>query len=493
MPQVNLCKTLLTLTLLSYDAEIVAWGGKDDDAALRGGGSHNAKITSVLDFVNDETRRKRPGFEDELVLMVDGYDVWFQLPPQVLVARYHAVLQDEKKRVRQRMGEKAYEDSQVNPAVVFGAGKRCGPNELHTLACYAVPESPLPETLRGANTDSMLGRNFLSNGRQRFLVSGYMIGTVSAVRKVLERAKTKLDECVSRVGAEFDNGSGDSDFCYRGSDQSIFVEMFGEQEAKRELERRKSRSIWDHTLDTFIPNRPGSKPPPTKIMSEPITDRLSPPFPHQRFDPSTVQGSELGIVLDYWSLLGFQTSNAEFDTRFLRHAEPLAPQAGPIGLFDCPAHTPPPDDLPPESPILHLLAEEETDKSKPAPSWNTLPLYTDLCTGAVPVMIHHNSVDKSWRERSWDQTWWHLRSRALLDRRRRDGAQMSFQVEKDKVMTWEELCPRDVEKELFRDVDDPPPPPPPPAPPSPPAPPPSPPAPPSSPPAPPADPAKSAA
>ncbi|RDA89063.1 hypothetical protein CP532_2228 [Ophiocordyceps camponoti-leonardi (nom. inval.)] len=461
--EVNLCKTILTLTLLGYPSvEIVAWGGKDDDAILRGGGSHNAKITSVLDFVNDEGRRNKAGFEDELILMVDGYDVWFQLPPEVLIARYHSILQDEAKRVEHRMG-KAYDPFEITPSVIFGAGKRCGPNELHTLACYAVPDSPLPLTLRGANTDSTLGRNFLSNGRQRYLVSGYMLGTVGATRKVLERAKTKLDECVGRVGAEFDNGSGDSDFCYRGSDQSIFVEMFGEQEARRELQRRKSRSRWDDAIDFLIPNRPGSNPPATKLMKELIVDRLSPPFPHQKFDPDSVSHSELGIVLDYWSQLGFQTSNAEFDTRFLRHAEPLPPQAGKIGLFDCPAHTPPPDDLPSDTSILRILAEEDKDKTKPPPSWNTIPLYTDLCTGSVPVMIHHNSVDKTWRERSWDQTWWHGRSRALLERRRRDGAQMTFTVDKDKVMKWEELCPRDVEKELFRDVDDPPAPPAPPS------------------------------
>ncbi|RCI12642.1 hypothetical protein L249_1239 [Ophiocordyceps polyrhachis-furcata BCC 54312] len=443
--EVNLCKTILTLTLLGYPSvKIVAWGTKDDDAGLRGGGSHNAKITSVLDFVKETHHDDDDDDDDdELILMVDGYDVWFQLPPEVLIARYHAVLQDEAKRLWQRIGPRAYHSLGPNPSVVFGAGKRCGPNELHTLACYAVPDSPLPTSLRGASTDSMLGRNFLSNGRQRYLVSGYMLGTAAAVKTVLERAKTKLDECVGRVGADFDNGSGDSDFCYRGSDQSIFVEMFAEQEAWRELLRRKSRSGWDAALDMLIADRPGSDPPPTRLMTEPIPDRLSPPFPHQKFEPSTVStASELGIVLDYWSQLGFQTSNAEFDTRFLRHAEPLPPQAGRTGLFDCPArNTPPPDDLPSDTSILRILAEEDKDGTRP--SWKTMPLYTDLCTGSVPVMIHHNSVDKSWRERSWDQTWWHGRSRALLERRRRDGAQMSFAVEKNRVMTWEELCPRE--------------------------------------------------
>ncbi|PHH64864.1 hypothetical protein CDD80_1088 [Ophiocordyceps camponoti-rufipedis] len=308
---VNLCKTLLTLTIAGYPSpNIVAWGGKDDDGGLRGGGSHNAKITSALAFVNDAKRRERAGFDDELVLMVDAYDVWFQLPVEVLVARYRAILADDEARVRHRMG-RSYEHGRIGHEVIFGAGKRCSPNQLHTLACYAVPESPLPPDTHGVSTDSMLGRTFMSNGRQRFLVSGYMLGTVRAVRAVLERASSKLDECVGRTGVDFDNGSGDADFCYRGSDQSIFVEMFAEQEARREYLRRQHRSVLDPIMEALIPNRPGSPPPKTHIMTEPISDMLSPSFPHQPFDPSSVQDSEMAIVLDYFSLLGFQTSNAE--------------------------------------------------------------------------------------------------------------------------------------------------------------------------------------
>ncbi|KAF4585858.1 hypothetical protein GQ602_005163 [Ophiocordyceps camponoti-floridani] len=388
---VNLCKTLLTLTMAGYPSpHIVAWGGKDDDGALRGGGSHNAKITSALAFVNDaERRRERGGFDDELVLMVDAYDVWFQLPVDVLLARYRSILADDEVRVRHRMGN-SYEHGKIGHKVIFGAGKRCSPNQLHTLACYAVPESPLPADTHGVSTDSVLGRTFMSNGRQRFLVSGYMLGSVGAVRTVLERANRKLDECVGRTGVAFDNGSGDADFCYRGSDQSIFVEMFAEQEARREYLRRKHRSLLDPIMEVLIPNRPGSPPPKTHIMTEPISDMLSPSFPHQPFDASSVQDSEMAIVLDYFSLLGFQTSNAEFDGRFLRHDLPLGPQAGKTGLFD-------------------------------STTWGSIPLFTDMCTGAIPVMLHHNSVDKTWREHAWPNAWWHGRARALLEGRRGRG------------------------------------------------------------------------
>lgn len=444
---VNLCKTLLTLTILGYPApHIIGWGAQDGREGFRSGGSHLVKITAGLDYVNDAERRKQPGFDDELIFIIDSYDMWFQLPAEVLIARYRAVVALEDAVVARRMG-RAFGREGIRSKVVFGAGKRCAPNQLHTVACYAVPESSLPKDLRRGNTDTVLGRNMYSNFRTRYLNSGYIIGPVGAVRPMLERAKERLDQCARRTGAWFDNGSGLSDECYHGSDQSIFADIFGEQEMNREMMRRRHRTLVDDWLDLVVPNRPGARPPASHVLNTPVQDSLKPAFTHQAYRASQApsrETPEFGIGLDYWSLLGHQTANAEFDSRYIRHDDALGPQVGRQGIFDCLAKAPMPRDLPAEAAVLGL-----TDMR-----WGTMPLYTEICLGSVPVMIHHNSVDKTWREKQWNQTWLHGHSRRLLEERRRAGAPQLVEgipTDKGTKLPWSALCPRDVEGELFRD------------------------------------------
>ena len=445
---VHMCKTLLTMTILGYpNPTIVAWGDSSDEGALIGGGSHYAKINRVLEYLNNEERRKRPEFEDELVFMLDSYDIWFQLPVHNLLDRYETIVAEENKRVKHRMG-KAYDREGISSQIVFGGGKRCAPNQYQTIGCYTIPESPIPYDIRGSNTDTAMGRTFWSSFRTRYLNSGYMIGPVHQVRPLLERAKQKLDECIGRTGADFDNGNGSTDHCYRGSDQSIFVEIWGEQEFHREVMRRHHRSSMDAVLDSIVSNRAGSKPPKTHVQNTPVDDLLNPDFSHEYHDPTYLEGKpfEFGITIDYWSTLGHQTMHSENDWRYINHDRPLEDQIGEVHMFDCPGKAPMPKDLP--GGTLELLGEQEPNR------WETVPLYTEMCLGTVPVMLHHNSLDKGQREAQWDRPWWHGRSRALLEKRREQGAPQltdGIPIEGQGNKKWEELCPSDVEGELFRD------------------------------------------
>ena len=89
-PDVNLCKTLLTSNALGYpDPVVLAWQEKYDtgelfDATIEtpgndalsdtvidyllGGGSHLAKISAVLDWLE-----KSDGADNDLVVMMDAY------------------------------------------------------------------------------------------------------------------------------------------------------------------------------------------------------------------------------------------------------------------------------------------------------------------------------------------------------------------------------------------------------------------------------------
>ncbi len=67
---VDMCKTLLTGAMLGYPIPtLIAWGEKHDQGHLLGGGSHLAKISRVLEYME-----KMPtSMDDELIIMMDAY------------------------------------------------------------------------------------------------------------------------------------------------------------------------------------------------------------------------------------------------------------------------------------------------------------------------------------------------------------------------------------------------------------------------------------
>lgn len=98
----DLCKTLLSAFALGYPAPtLVNWGKEYEDKMLdgkkifKGSGGRTAKIRGVFDFLNDRTKVK----DDDLVLITDGYDIWFQLPPDIMLERYHTLVEESNKRL----------------------------------------------------------------------------------------------------------------------------------------------------------------------------------------------------------------------------------------------------------------------------------------------------------------------------------------------------------------------------------------------------------
>lgn len=447
---INFCKSFLSMAILGYPTPtLIGWGYETapGEEGFLGGGTHFVKITHALEYIKDEENRKKPGFEDDLVMVLDGYDIWFQLPFEVIVSRYDAIIAEENERVAHRMG-RARDIENITSTIVFAAGKRCCPNSIHTAACYPVPDSPLPHDLYGTNTDSAVGGTAWSSFRNRYVNSGYVIGPVRDMRRLLQAASDKLDQCRHRTSVWFDGTDrGEVDHCYRGSDQSIYAEMFGEQEFHREVMRRRHRKHMDAILDTLIPNRAGSKPPRTNVQGYETDDLLNPPFSHQEMDPGYVPGKpyEYGLTLDYWSRIIHQGSNTWLDRRYIRQNKSFAEQLGAPSMFSCPDPKLPDLDDVPLGGVLDMM---------PGENWTTMPIYSEICMGVAPVMIHHNSIDKWQIERQWNHTWFFPRARELLQERRDQNLSMLVEgIPTDKGTTerWETLCPAEFDEELFRD------------------------------------------
>lgn len=382
-PDQNLCKVLLSASILGYPSPVIInWNQEFNDPGLVEGGSHLAKITGTYDYLLslDETH------DEDIVLMVDGYDIWLQLRPQTLLDRYFAINRKADQRIREELGDVAIKEG-IRQEIIFGCQKRCWPWELTDPPCYAVPNSTLPKDIYGPDTDTDAFRetsveNPYVNYRQRFLNSGVGIGTVRAMRKLFGQAKE-----LALVEANI------------GSDQFIFSHIFGDQSVWREALRRDA----DGAVEG---NTAGWPQEHFKEVRKKASDREDKNF-------------EFGIGVDYGSEIGLNTVFAEDDTAWVHFNDPSELRQVQI---DRNIHgsqqrlrnisTDISNTLPP---FWTFTSEEGIHRWT---TWDSLPLLTDVYTGITPAVIHHNAHRnglKSRRESWWENIWFLPHARKLLD------------------------------------------------------------------------------
>lgn len=380
---VNLCKVLLSAHILGYPTPtIINWDEEFKTDGLVEGGSHLAKITGVRNFLHglNDTH------DDDLVLMVDGYDVWMQLRPQTLLDRYFDINRRANLRIESEIGAATAKKHGIKQEVVFGCQKRCWPWTFDDPPCYAVPNSSLPNDIFGPQTDTPSDNeeNPYINYRPRFLVSGTAIGSVRAFRKMFDQAKVQL---------EFEPNIG--------SDQYIFSHIFGDQEIWRETKRRDSLSFWKSSgpLHSHF-NEKHIQEVRNKASSRPD------------------QNFEFGIGIDYGSEIVINTVFAEDDTEWLRpmdtvemtkareqHKVPLNHRTTEFAA-DIDTSLPP-----------FWTFSEEANLTRWT-TWQDVNLFTNVFTGVQPAVIHHNAHRnglKSLRETWWPLIWFQKDARVLLD------------------------------------------------------------------------------
>ena len=261
------CKTLLSASVLGYPAPtLINWGveTKKKGAVFEESASHLAKIKGVYHFLGDSKKTS----DDDLVLIIDGYDVWFQLPPQILLERYHTLVEETNTRLVRRYGmisEDQNGDSLAERVpkyelkVLLGADKLCWPNPHEDPACVAVPFSTLPKDVYGPDTDT---DPKAYHNRPRWLNSGNIMGKVKDVRVVYEAALRKIE-----------NGAGGL------GDQAVFAEIFGEQEFQRETRRQADQGTGGRWLD-YLSKTLGTSESP---LSANVTIKNMTTLPGQRY------------------------------------------------------------------------------------------------------------------------------------------------------------------------------------------------------------------
>ncbi|KAL7921040.1 hypothetical protein ACQKWADRAFT_134839 [Trichoderma austrokoningii] len=393
-PHINLCKSVMSAVALGYPLPtLLNWRGEFNHPEWHFAGSHIAKLESLLSVIEEllgQTDLDGGADEHDLAVLVDAYDIWFQMPPSVLIERYHRLNNEANERIRREWQAAAAYQNSTSPmsppeqSIIITTAKDCQPDwESGSDPHYAHwPQSPMPTDLYGEGTDQVLPLLFdparkYKKIRPRYINSGMIMGTMGSLRQALRRCKRKI-ETVARSGRQL------------WSDQALLAEVVGEQEMWREW-MRELETTWDGTVSTYD------------------LSTLSPEMRTTAAKALTGEQFEFGIGLDYNFTTIPATCSSEEDGSFIKFSDETAMREASLNAGV------------PNGPRTTALPEELTNAQKgPLSSilWGNVPLYTDLFFGVTPVGIHHNAyIDglkpkrlKQW----WSKMWFYPLLRELV-------------------------------------------------------------------------------
>ncbi|KPM34796.1 hypothetical protein AK830_g11766 [Neonectria ditissima] len=378
----SVCKVALSGMALGYPSPVIInWsegGAKLRRPNLR---SHLTKITGTLEYLDTMMRRDTHHGdrlrEHDLVVLVDAYDVWWQLPPDVLIKRYHESNRLADERLAREWGAKG--SMPMRQTIIASVQKKCWPTpEMPgNRHCNALPESSAREDLYGEFTDVPPAlrekmKNKHHDIRPKFFNSGTIMGPAGDLRRYLRRVQDRMDKTLSYHPKIW-------------SDQGVFAEIFGEQEVWRTWLRDQRR-------------KKGAFPENGAIKM--VRDQF-----------------EFHVGLDYSQQLFIPTVFEEWDGDIIRlnNETLIAEKSKALGIDPVRLKGVPDDIKASANPLKKVLPQDE----RASASWGDMPLYADFFSEAIPVAVHHNAHAggiKLRREWWWDRTWYfpYLRELAQL-------------------------------------------------------------------------------
>jgi hypothetical protein len=265
----QLCRAVVSSTILGYSVPV--FNGWNKSGELDASVTHLAKVRNVLRYLDNLSSAS----DGDLVLMIDGYDVVFQLPADVLIQRYFAVTNAANAKIAARFGEDSIEAlsgaNSPRQTILFGPEKICYPLDWSRPGCWAIPDDlDIPEGAFGPDNDE------LSHNQPRWLNSGTIMGPVGDMRKLFAATLKRINETYDPAHE------------YSDSDQRYLSDVWGEQEYWRSVARHE---LYFHDGANATDRTPAGDPGETA-----------------RIIPTRVRGqqTEFHIGIDYRSEL-FQT------------------------------------------------------------------------------------------------------------------------------------------------------------------------------------------
>nr|RBQ85967.1 hypothetical protein FVER53263_06574 [Fusarium verticillioides] len=364
-PDHDLCKVITSALALGYPAPIVVnWGKTYDKSKGWKGGSHLAKITGTLEYLDSVSKPDTPDEnrleENDLVVLTDSYDVWFQLPPEILLKRYHEANRQANQRLASQWNGRR--KPPMEQTIIISAQKKCfpPPSSGSVLHCDQLPESPARKDLYGPNTDK--DPEVFHDVRPKYLNSGSMIGPVGDMRKYFRRVQERMQR-----------GLVNGQDLY--SDQGIFGEIFAEQEIWRRWLRKNIVSRKDKSFD---------------VMHSDFEYHVGLDYTQNLFIPTVFEEQDGDIIaLNNETGVAERSESLGIETRLDGVPEDIRFSTNPLNMH-----------------VLHDPVE-----------WGDMPVYADFYSTAIPVVVHHNAHKHEAKKRRylwWDRIWFFPYLRQLI-------------------------------------------------------------------------------
>ncbi|PPJ54393.1 hypothetical protein CBER1_07748 [Cercospora berteroae] len=211
------CKLLASSVILDYpEPVILGLPEKRTSEGISDGRARQLeerifKLVVVLEYLESLPRSA----DQDLALVLDAFDVWLLLPPQLVELRYYRVLQENDAQLAAR-GILGFDSGgrAVGSNIVFGANQTCWPDDTRPY-CSHVPDSPL----RDPNSDTPAKEGTAAHAK--WANPGVFMGPVEDLRELLRRS-LKLSENGYRT-----------DYEWRFDDQGAIQDVWAEQERAR--------------------------------------------------------------------------------------------------------------------------------------------------------------------------------------------------------------------------------------------------------------------
>jgi hypothetical protein len=395
------CKTSLSAMILNYPPPTIINLREKFDTDLD---MEKARLKHILEYLKNKLLVR----DEDLLLIVDGTDTWFQLPSDVLIRQYQNVLADANERLKAKYGENEEGEQKFSQTIVFGAEKVC---EGEDMACRYVPESSLPGDIYGEKTGTQPALT-----PARYLDSGMIIGPAKDLRTLLEAAVKNFESEESQSGTA----------------QSVLATMFGEQQLARDaVKPAASNPPATKWLDWFggsaaEPSEEEDAPEPANATLESGRQyefSMGLDYTHTLFQPFVYAASDELVPVAHDSSTDLEAYHHPDTPTPLLHIPTALQQAKPpFWTPDLSKNNPRPENVKPAA-IEKLQIHKDLDELKPRDTaWADLKLVQNTYTGAIPAVLHLNMPKKSKlkiatphsADITWTQLWYSGYERALL-------------------------------------------------------------------------------
>ncbi|KAF5024436.1 hypothetical protein F66182_3522 [Fusarium sp. NRRL 66182] len=179
--------------------------------------AHIAKLRAIRDYLHNSG-----GACDDLVIIVDGFDVMAQLPAEAMIQRYFNMMADADQRLADQRGITIDElhRTGVRQTLLWGTDKGCFPESETDPRCWMVPFSTQPRFKWGPKTEN----GELEYSDSRFLNSGTVMGPLGDLCIFVDAALSLIED------------HWDQDYIFRDSDQFYISTLYARQEYQRMLD-----------------------------------------------------------------------------------------------------------------------------------------------------------------------------------------------------------------------------------------------------------------